>query len=506
MKLLGKEEKVGLLVIMALISLTYLTFKAGNLSLRRDRGTVLFADFKQVHGLDKGAQVRIAGVEAGRVKGITLKKTDGKPRLSMEIFAGIKVQENTRASIQSQGFMGEKYVELMPGEPGGAYLPDGGYIKVSEDHADFDQLAQQVSVLVKDLKEITGAIRETIATPEGKMALKESFANLKASTALVKDFLEQNTQQVQSVVGNFQEFTANLNNLLRENKVNISSTIENLQKLAETLREKAPVLADQVQSTTGSLQELISENRDGMREGVKNVNKLVLKLQGTADYLNSVLASIDEGEGTLGKLVKDDALYNDLQSTFGGLKSVFETAEAFRLYLGYRVEYFTEFEKSKSYISIKLQPKPDKYYLLEVIDDFRGLSSTKETNILENGNLTTTEEEITEDKFKLSLQIAKRFHGLVLRGGLIESKGGVGLDYFFMKDKFQLHFDVWDFTAEKPHLKCFADYRFGKYFLLNTGVDHLVDSDSLSYFFGAGFSFEDQDLKYLLSKIPIPGL
>ena len=79
MKLLGKEEKVGLLVIMALISLTYLTFKAGNLSLRKDRGIVLFADFNQVHGLEKGAQVRIAGVEAGRVKNIILKMDNGKP-------------------------------------------------------------------------------------------------------------------------------------------------------------------------------------------------------------------------------------------------------------------------------------------------------------------------------------------------------------------------------------------------------------------------------------------
>ena len=105
MKSLGKEEKVGLLVIMALISLTYLTFKAGNLSLRKDRGIVLFADFDQVYGLDKGAQVRIAGVEAGRVKDIILK--NGKPRLNMEIFAGINVQKNTTASIQSQGFMGE---------------------------------------------------------------------------------------------------------------------------------------------------------------------------------------------------------------------------------------------------------------------------------------------------------------------------------------------------------------------------------------------------------------
>jgi phospholipid/cholesterol/gamma-HCH transport system substrate-binding protein len=66
MKLLNKEEKVGLLVIMALISLTYLTFKAGKLSLGRDRGLVLYADFKSVYGLEKGAQVKVAGVEAGK--------------------------------------------------------------------------------------------------------------------------------------------------------------------------------------------------------------------------------------------------------------------------------------------------------------------------------------------------------------------------------------------------------------------------------------------------------
>lgn len=502
---LGKEEKVGLLVIMSLISLVYLTFKIGDFSLKRKKGLELYADFVGVNGLEKGAQVRVAGVEAGKVENITLR--DGRPRLTMSIFPGIKIRQNAMATIQSQGFMGEKFVELTPGTSDAPYLENGDLVQVSEEYVDFDKLSQRISLVVEDFKAITGALKETLASAEGKMSLQKILVNLQESTFLLKDLFDNNRRNIEQIVTNFQGFSSNINALLMENQKNISLIIADLQSFTQSLREETPEFVQQLQSTAQSLDALLADNRLVVQKGIQNANQLIIKLQGTADHLNGILSSVNQGEGTIGKLFKDDSLYNEAKETIGGIKTVFEATESFQLILGFRNEFFTRFEKSKSYFSLTLQPRRDKYYLLELVDDFRGVTTTKETKISEDTGATNTiREEITIDDFTFTLQIAKRFDNTILRGGLIESKGGVGLDYFLMKDSIQLHLNASDFTVDDPHLKFGIDYRFGKYFLVNTGVDQLVNDDRRSYFFGAGFYFEDEDLKYLLGKIPIPGL
>ncbi|MEW5802416.1 MAG: MlaD family protein [bacterium] len=505
MKFFDKEEKVGLLVIFALVSLAYLTVKAGNLSWGRKKGTVLYTRFTNVRGLDKGAQVRVAGVEAGRVEDIAL--IDGVPRLTILIFPEVKIRKDAVASIKSQGFMGEKYVELSPGTLNLPYVENEASIRAGDENQDLDQLARQLSDLAGDLKKITEAINETIASPEGKLALKETLENVRLITAQFKDILEQNASKIHTAVDNFQQVSSNLNRMLTKNEARISQIIQDLQGFAHVLRQESPTLASNFQSVAQSLNEVIAENRESLHQGLTNANQLVLKLQSATDNLNAILTTVNKGEGTVGKLVKDDALYRDAKETLAGFKTTLAKAEDFRLYLGYRSEYATRFEKSKSYVSLRLQPSNDKYYQVELIDDYRGITTSKETvTYIDSNGPVTNREEITEDRFKFSVQIAKRFQDVVLRGGLIESSGGIGMDYLLMNNGLQLHADAWDFTAEKPHLKLGADYYFGKYFSVNTGVDHLIDDDRLSYYLGAGFFFEDEDLKYLLGKIPIPGL
>jgi phospholipid/cholesterol/gamma-HCH transport system substrate-binding protein len=387
------------------------------------------------------------------------------------------------------------------------YAKNESTIRVSEADQDFDQMAQQISNLAGDLKKITAAISETIATPEGKLAMKQTLNNLQTITAQLKDLMERNAQQISATVNNFQQLSGNLNQVVTKNEARISQIIQDLQSFAQVLRQESPELADRFQSMAKNLDEVITENREALHQGVTNVNGLVLKLQGATKNLDGILAAVNEGKGTVGKLVKDDALYNDARETLADIKTTLAKADSFRLYLGYRDEYLTRFDKSKSYVSVRLQPHEDKYYLVEVVDDFQGTTKNKETVTYSDSNgPVITREEITEDKFKFSAEVARRFQDVALRGGLIESTGGVGLDFFALHDDLQLHLDAWDFTADNPHLKIGADYHFAKYFSVNTGVDHFIDNDRLSFFLGAGFSFEDKDLKYLLGKIPIPGL
>jgi len=89
--------------------------------------------------------------------------------------------------------------------------------------------------------------------------------------------------------------------------------------------------------------------------------------------------------------------------------------------------------------------------------------------------------------------------------GLMESTGGAGIEYHPFGDNLWFGVEGWDFGEPKPHLKLFAQTIIKRHFIINLGWDDFGNSDTRSFFAGAGFTFEDNDLKYLLSKLPLPG-
>ena len=139
-----------------------------------------------------------------------------------------------------------------------------------------------------------------------------------------------------------------------------------------------------------------------------------------------------------------------------------------------------------------------------MIDDPHG-ARREEVSVVTTGGITTTTTEVkTSDDFKFSLQAARRIHGLTIRGGMIESTGGVGLDYSFLNNRIQFSFDAFDFDkVDNPHLKAGATLYFNRYFYLSAGMDDIISNAGLeSVYVGLGLSFEDDDLKYLFSASP----
>ncbi len=131
------ELGVGVFVIIGILALGYLSIKLGRVELLGGQGYVVVADFSSVGGLKPGATVEIAGVEIGRVETITL--VDYQARLTMRIQPGVKLQEDSIASIKTKGLVGEKYVRI---NPGGSerLIPSNGRIREVEPPVDFEEL------------------------------------------------------------------------------------------------------------------------------------------------------------------------------------------------------------------------------------------------------------------------------------------------------------------------------------------------------------------------------
>ncbi len=137
MKRLTIETVVGLFVLLGIACLAWLSIRLGKLEIVGGDYVPVHAEFASISGLKKGASVEIAGVEVGKVDAITLR--DYKADVRMKIREGIRLQEDTIASIRTRGLIGDKYVNLSPGASD-RLIPSGGKIRETESAVDLEEL------------------------------------------------------------------------------------------------------------------------------------------------------------------------------------------------------------------------------------------------------------------------------------------------------------------------------------------------------------------------------
>jgi phospholipid/cholesterol/gamma-HCH transport system substrate-binding protein len=503
---LSAEAKVGLFVLIGIILLVYMSLRIGGISLGRAEGYQLNVRFRSAAGLDKDASVRVAGVEVGRVKEIILK--DNMAHLVLLVQSDIKVGRDFTALLTTKGLLGEKYVELVPGSPNAPFLKDGDTITRTTSYADMDMLITIMSEVSGDIKKVTEVLSSVFGGVEGEATLKNIFTNIEEISSRVNRLIASNDEKLGRVLKNVTEFTT----LLREEGPRISSglaaAVENLNR--EILR------------TSKNMNAMIEDNRAGISEGVQNLRVAAIKFQeamdninqvtrdiapkisGTVNSIGRITSKIDRGEGTIGKLVNDESMYDNINKTVTGINRFLDKAESFHTFIGYRGEYLLDADETKNYFTLKIQPSEDKFYLFEIVDDPRGLREKDEKTVVVNGVTTTTTETRTSDEFKFTIQMAKRFKGITIRGGLIESSGGVGLDMHMFGRRVKLSLEAFDFGKDdNVHMKAGAIIQMGRFFFLSAGYDDFASEEGFeSAYLGLGLEFEDEDLKYLLSSAP----
>lgn len=134
------EMVVGVFVLIGLLCLAYLSVKLGKLELIGGNVYEVEAQFNTASGLKPGSTVEIAGVEVGRVRGITL--IEDRAKVTLAVNNTIKLYTDTIASIKTRGIIGEKFLALTPGGGGDALKP-GGTIRDTESGLDLEELVSQ---------------------------------------------------------------------------------------------------------------------------------------------------------------------------------------------------------------------------------------------------------------------------------------------------------------------------------------------------------------------------
>ena len=134
------EMVVGIFVLVGLLCLAYLSVKLGKLELVSGDVYEVEAQFNSASGIKPGSTIEIAGVEVGRVRGITL--IEDRAKVTLAVNNSIKLYTDTIASIKTRGIIGEKFRALTPGG-GGDRLKPGGTIRDTESGLDLEELVSQ---------------------------------------------------------------------------------------------------------------------------------------------------------------------------------------------------------------------------------------------------------------------------------------------------------------------------------------------------------------------------
>jgi phospholipid/cholesterol/gamma-HCH transport system substrate-binding protein len=138
MKKIGLETSVGAFMVIGFLCFAWISVRLGDVNLFAEDTYSVSARFTSVTGLKTGASVEIAGVTVGKVDSIELHPEDYEAIVHMKLDRGVKIQEDTIASIRTTGIIGDRFVKLAPGGldeiigEGGEILETEGAISLEE--------------------------------------------------------------------------------------------------------------------------------------------------------------------------------------------------------------------------------------------------------------------------------------------------------------------------------------------------------------------------------------
>jgi len=503
---MSREARVGIFVLLGLIVLTFFTFRVSKWGLIAEKGYRLTVDFDTASGLEPKSDVKMAGVPIGKVEDIEL--VGNRARLVLRIRQGIRIPIDSVGTIQTQGILGEKYVEILAGKDAQRNLPAGGQVANTQSPTNLDDMVRKLSAIGDDVKKFTESISATFGTEEGKKALGDILRDVRATTASLRTVVQGNEKRFDRILANIDRLSADLSDISASNKQDVRATIANLRAFSDTLKSETPALVSKLQEMSERVSGVVGDNRENLKESIKNLKTASARLDNTLDAAGKVMAKIDRGEGTLGKLVNDNTAHVSLTDTLDGINRYVRKTEQLKTFVDYRLEWQERPSEFKHYVNLRLQPTADKYYTIGVVDDPRGkFSSSTSTVTVDGGAPTTTAVEQYDNKLKFSALIARRFSGLTVKGGVMESTGGLGLDYELMRNRLTFGADAWDFSRKDlpPHLKVYGNYDIVKNLFVTGGVDDVLATERnlRTLFLGFGIKFADEDLKTVLGAVPI---
>ncbi len=476
----SQAAKIGLFVVVT-AGAGYLVYRTIHKETGRGGGYVVHAYLKDASGIAKHSRVTIAGIPVGSVEDIRLE--NGKARVDVRVHGDIRLHESARLGVKSASLLGENVIVLTEGV-GEPDKKDGDEIETMPEAASVEDIKAQVARIAELIEKVAQQLAGSIGTEKGG-------------------------ENMRAILQNLADATEAINLTVRENRVVIRETLENIDRITAKGGPELQQILVNVRTITEDVKQMMAaqggpEGQAGeLRQTIERVNRASKSLESALGHIDNVAGRIDRGEGTIGKLTKDEALINEVQGVAEGVNDYVDSLRRLQTVVGLRSDYNFLANTVKSYVELRLQPREDKYYLIELINDPRGKTSFTQTDVdTTNPNdpahyrtVTTT----TTDAFRFSIQFARRIGPFTGRFGIKESTGGIGLDTHLLSNRFEIVQDLFGFGEEiRPRYRLWIGYEFIRRLWLIGGVDHVFLGNRRDYFLGLQLRFTDEDLKTIL--------
>ncbi len=476
----SQAAKIGIFVVIT-AGAGYLVYRTIHTSTGAGGGYVVHAYLNDATGIAKHSRVTIAGIPVGSIQDIRLE--NGKARIDVRVNGDVKLHATARLGVRSASLLGENVVILTEGV-GEPDKKDGDLVETMPEAVSVEDIKGQVARIAELIEKVAQQLANSIGTDQGGQNIKAILQNLADATEAVNLTIRENREVVRETLQNIDRITARGGPELQQILVNIRAITEDVKQMTAA------------QGGAGG-------QSGELRQTIERVNRAAKSLESALGHIDNVAGRVDRGEGTIGRLTKDEALINEVQGVAEGVNDYVDSLRRLQAIVGLRSDYNFLANTIKSYVELRLQPREDKYYLIELINDPRGLTTFSQTDVdTTNPNdpahyrtVTTT----TTSAFRFSIQFARRLGPFTGRFGIKESTGGIGLDTHLLSDRFEIVQDLFGFGEEiQPRYRLWLGYEFIRRLWLIGGVDHIFLPNRRDYFLGLQLRFTDDDLKTIL--------
>jgi phospholipid/cholesterol/gamma-HCH transport system substrate-binding protein len=299
---ISKELKVGVLAAAAIsiLAFGYNFMKGQDLFTSTNE---YFGKYDRIEGLFKSNPVLINGYTVGSVTSIDMNRETLELTVGITVGNDIKIPKNSIMKIVNNDMIGSKAIELIFGDDTTAYAQTGDYLIAEQDQG----LAQAVSGVLKPL---TKSVNSVLGNIDTAIAGADLAGTLKDASLALKSF---------------KETADKLNNLLNGKDAEIEAILNNIKVTTKGLTGLSPQIDEILSEIKGTSSRLSAIEFEALSTQVKSL----------AGELEKTAAAINGKEGTLGMLVNDKKMYNDLDGTIAKLKTLLEDIEKYpRRYTG----------------------------------------------------------------------------------------------------------------------------------------------------------------------------
>jgi phospholipid/cholesterol/gamma-HCH transport system substrate-binding protein len=530
LKSVSAGVRVAVLFLLMTVGI-YLVWKNLGQNPAGEDNYTLFAKFRDASGLPKGTKVVVAGLPKGEVTGLEIEGRHAK--VTFRIDSEIAVWSSGVVVKKARSLLGDNYLEIDPGEAI-KQAPDGTrqqFTQLGPSCASYRDADRQKA---EACRQVPNVIEST--TPDQLLhRIEQTLPNVDRVLESVRD-LSEDVRRI--VNGPLQSVATRIDGLVQREAGTVTDIIERadrsmarIELITADLRSITKGADPQIARILHNLDEASAEAKDLVATAKSELTQTGASLRDKLDKLDGVIGNtesitqkIDDDKGTLGRLVNDPAIADNIEQITDDAKGFLGTLFGLKTYVGLRSEYNVFAGLARHYISVELHTRPDKYYLVELEKGPRGaypdVTLSFDPTVDPNRWVRRS---VIEDKIRFTFQFAKRFAWLTLRYGLKESTGGVGADAnlrWFDRDlRFSL--DVFDASFDQyPRIKMTAAIEVLRYVYVLGGVDELINHpDTLEivkggsgvpiqfdtfrfgrdYFLGAMLRFNDEDLSALLT-------